>query len=145
MWYVGTDTRLWRSTDGGKRWDQTGLMFPDLYNCARLSVDPGDPLRLYLVEMGQGAVSKDGGNEWTPVLMPGGPRAEVLRVDQFVPGRIYAVDGDVLVIAEDEGATWRLGTVNGRLLDIFSHPANSSFVYALAADRDTNVRSDAVG
>ena len=113
--YIVDRGRLYRSGDGGERWEQRPT--PD-YQAMAFAVDPRDPDRLwgwFALSLGNGRRglyrSSDGGRRWEqipPALLPASS-LDRLIIPRRAPDTIYATSllrG--VVVSVDRGASWRL-------------------------------------
>jgi photosystem II stability/assembly factor-like uncharacterized protein len=115
---AATTSGVAASTDGGKSWSIQSLTG---FNVQAVTVDPAQPLRVYIGTSGAGAFrSDDGGQTWTPVAT-GFPSMVVYSIDvnpgnpdDVVAGGItLAADGSgsgnggALVRTTDGGQTWQ--------------------------------------
>ena len=152
IWYASTRKALWRSIDGGNTWTRTGLMFGGRYNAATILVDARDSQTVYTADQGELLVSRDGGSTWTPIPLPiqdaplrtrelsFGPFVirlpqrlvlGTLSVDPVLPGRIIGGAAEILLLSEDEGATWREISLDGDIEGTWSHSADAASIYAI--------------
>jgi photosystem II stability/assembly factor-like uncharacterized protein len=116
------DGALYRSTDGAEHW--TRMALPAGTNGPNaVTVDPGDPRRLYLAAWGVATpggdtgggifLSTDAGASWTNVL-PQSQHVYDVSIDPRDPSILYASGFDQAAFrSADRGATWtRLGGFN---------------------------------
>ena len=106
--YAGTESALYRSTDGASSW--TKMAGLPAGSVTRVLVDPEHSERLYALVEGQGIYrSEDQGDTWQRVAA-GLPEAASTTVafDARTPSRLYAgiADQGVFVTA-DRGETWK--------------------------------------
>lgn len=142
--YVGTgdtdagDTYaigVMKSTDGGTTWANVGSVSAN--EISDILVDPSNSNVVYAATNAGLLKSTNGGNSFTNIL------SGSIRDIEFKPGTpstIYAVDPDDFFVSTNSGATWN-NTTNGLpnaagRLAIAVTPANSSYVYLLAAKTD---------
>ena len=128
----GVDAQaLWRSADGGDRWERSGLMHGE--RVQRIFVDAEDPLTVYINLTGTPpvAISRDGGGTWSHLDAP----APLLAVDPGQPGRLFATaDPEVSAAPElwrssDFGASWTPTGVHAASF-VQIHPQRQELVYA---------------
>jgi hypothetical protein len=141
--YAGTDhpydgsnpQRVYKSTDAGVTWRQTGLDAAGL-SIGVIAVDPDDASRVGAVSRGILSYfqSVDGGNSWTTVT-PGADSGcggiNTIRYEKSGSGILLGVTNGVCR-STDGGATWtRHGVVTlGSVYDLLVDPVDSSIVYA---------------
>lgn len=131
--YAVTESGLFVSDDGGRRWDRRGLSPAASADILAMAVDPRDEHRLYAAGRSGLWRSPDGGASWNllspPVLTRSGIRA--IAVAPTVPETIYVgTDQDGIFRSPDSGATWV--------------PANQGLPEALGGGRPALIRSLAV-
>jgi photosystem II stability/assembly factor-like uncharacterized protein len=92
--YVGTTNGFFRSTDGGRSWEQRGGGMRMLVTVSALAINPLNPDELYLGDSSQGGFfhSRDRGKNWEPLDISALPswRLWSLVADPFDSSRIYA-------------------------------------------------------
>jgi len=133
VYYAASQTALWRSEDAGATWTRTGLMLNGFFVDIELSVDPRNPFTVYLKEFGHVLVSRDGGNEWNRINLPG-PGVSLLGLDRLLSGRVYGRQGNNLFISEDQGNSWQEEELDGWVRSITTHPADLHSIYVLSKD-----------
>ncbi|HET7700182.1 MAG TPA: glycosyl hydrolase, partial [Candidatus Limnocylindria bacterium] len=89
VWVLNVDA--WRSSDGGKTFDQMSIPHGDNHD---MWIDPNDPLRIIEGNDGGAVVTFNGGETWTGVYNQ--PTAEFYHVitDEQTPYRIYGAQQD---------------------------------------------------
>jgi len=120
--YVGTDSGVFRSTDGGAEWRSVnrGLAASSI---TALAVAPSDPSRLYAAGTGTQFVSSEdlsrvfrtsnGGDTWQTLILPGsgspGPvqATHEIEIDPLNADIIYLVRTSGLLKSTDGGDTWQ--------------------------------------
>lgn len=106
------------------------------------AVDPSDPTRLYVGTAGGLGRSRDGGQTWTRVPLPG--PVSIVEINPANPSEILATDKDGLIRSTDFGTTWNplsLAPVDFLAFD----PFDSSTIYGLLGSqlvRTTNRGAD---
>lgn len=124
---------VFKSTDGGQSFQETGQQIPLAFNLLhRIVVSPANP-NLLLVASSFGIFrSLDGGASWTSVQ--GGEFLDLeLKPDE--PERVYASTRSQIFSSFDGGATWSLAftaPASGRIA-LAVTPVNSQLVYAALA------------
>jgi len=85
------NTRLWKSTDGGRTYDRIDTPHGDSHD---LWIDPADPTRMIEANDGGGTVSRDGGRSWSSIYNQ--PTAQFYHVttDGQFPYRVYGNQQD---------------------------------------------------
>ncbi len=131
--YVATETGLFASGDGGRRWDP--LRASPAGNAAILAVavDPLNEARLYAGGRGGLWQSEDGGETWKPLSSPRAVRSAIrsIAIAPTVPETLYiGTDQEGIFRSPDGGASWI--------------PASRGLPEALAGGRPAPIRSLAV-
>ncbi len=132
--YAGTTCGVFRSTDGGVRWQaaNTGLGVPAdprlLVNA--LVVDPSQRRTLYAGTMHGVYKTTDGGRHWNALR---GDSINALAIDPQRPGTVYAGTDYVVYKSIDGGQTW--GSADDGLLGfgpsvLAVDPVNTDTIYA---------------
>ena len=106
--YMAAEDGLWRSEDGGRSWERTGLMSAPRLTYTVL-IDPADPFTVYLAgslyEAGSEALrSRDGGRTWE--MLESG--VSLIGLDGQRPGRLFGKLDGRLAVSLDYGTSWRL-------------------------------------
>jgi photosystem II stability/assembly factor-like uncharacterized protein len=112
----GTGGGIFKSTDGGKSWQQLKKGLPEGIIQANLSISRSSPNRLFASVASPGVVnlyrSDDGGDSWTIATTDGRPAGRIGGGDLSVP-RIDPQDPKVIYVAStvcwkstDGGKTW---------------------------------------
>ena len=112
----GTGGGIYKSTDGGKTWQQLGGGLPAGIIQANLAIAPSSPNRLMASVAVTGAVnlyrSDDGGNSWAIITKDPRPAGRIGGGDLCVP-RFDPKNPDVVIVAStvtwkstDGGKTW---------------------------------------
>ena len=130
--YLGTNTGVFKSTNGGETWAVTGLSARSVY---ALAVDPSKPATVYAATVGlngpPGGVYKttDAGRNW---VLAGSLTAVVtcLAIDPTRPATIYGCVDSGIVRSVDGGATWPTFLAGNTPYAIAIEPGNSSRIYA---------------
>jgi photosystem II stability/assembly factor-like uncharacterized protein len=105
--FAATDSGLYKTTDGGANWAQSGS-FSNVY---AVIFDPQNPQTLYVSAAYAGIFkSTDGGGKW-PAINSGfpnasGPAAKVLAIDPLNHSLIYATGRDGIFRSTNGGANW---------------------------------------
>ena len=129
---------IWKSTDAGANWQQTGLNPSNTpYRTSEIYINPSDANMLWVATSDGIFKSTDGGDTWTN-KQSGGFRD--LKVKPSDPNIIYGTTDDKFYKSTDAGETFThitdgLPTSSGRLfIDIT--PANNNLVYMVASNTD---------
>lgn len=141
--YAATESGLFVSDDGGRRWDRRGLPPAVNADILAIAVDPRDGQRLYAGGRAGLWQSWDGGASWKalspPALIRSGIRA--IAVAPTVPETIYVgTDQEGVFRSPDAGVSWMPASLGlpealagGRPASIWSltvHPTNPDLAYA---------------
>jgi hypothetical protein len=99
------EARFLRSPDGGRSWERLAPPEP----LAGLAIDPGDARRLVALGERRGYLSRDGGDTWRPLDLPGGlvtwsPQLGAIAVD---------FEGVVRRAADPSGQWQEVGRIGG--------------------------------
>ncbi|HEV2855076.1 MAG TPA: hypothetical protein VHC97_19945 [Thermoanaerobaculia bacterium] len=140
------DSRVWKSTDGGRSWRETQWAGPTqgFLSVTSLAFDSGNPSVMYAGTNSNGIwKSADAGETWKAVFPVAGAFDSVLAlaVDPSQSGRIYAaVDRPIsddkpptgeVWRSQDAGATWRkVFSVETPVFSLAVDPGNPRNVYA---------------
>ncbi len=131
---------VWKSTDGGASWSQTGInpnnspsRMNDIY------IDPNDSNTLWVATTGGVFKTTDAGTNWTQTLAGNIKDIKVKPGDTSI---IYAVSSNTFFKSRDGGDSFTqvtdgLPSQSGRLV-IDVTPANSEVVYVLSAGLSPN-------
>lgn len=106
--YVGTRTGVYRSTDGGERWQHITQPWPEIQKVTSLWVDPERPGRLLAGTWQRAYVSEDGGDGWSGVFEGMIPDSEVFSLSA-VPGHddeMWASTCGWVYRSLDRGESW---------------------------------------
>ena len=104
--FAGTDTGVYKSTDGGETWRAVnrGLELREGNWVSALSIDPTNP-RVVFAGASTGVYkSTDGGETWGRISTR---RANALSIDPANPQVIVAAVSDGVIRSADGGETWR--------------------------------------
>ncbi|NKB72225.1 MAG: T9SS type A sorting domain-containing protein [Candidatus Latescibacteria bacterium] len=133
--YVLAENGVWRSWDGGRAWERTGLMVPShlgvftLQSNKTLLVDAADADKLYwgwAIE--ENLRSGDAGATWEDITTVD---TNLLAADLGRGGRLYAEREDGLHASDDGGRSWRdTGVPLQGFPFIWNHPAAVQTLYA---------------
>jgi photosystem II stability/assembly factor-like uncharacterized protein len=134
--YAGADGGLYKSTDGGTKWNLiTNGLGTDFIEVTKLWIDPKTPSILY-AQTGQGvAKSIDSGVKWTSLTTPS-DLFNFEAVDPEQPDNLYGYAWpDTPYISRDAGKTWsQLGNVPasalGLIYTLVVDPTESANLYA---------------
>jgi hypothetical protein len=125
---AGSTAGFFRSADGGRSWQPSGIGDREVWDVAAA---PGDPSTLYAVTEPAGLfLSRDGGASWTeiagfraapgfaewcvPVTPPRPGRARAIVLDPADPLRlVVGVEVGGVVLSEDGGRTWTMNRPGG--------------------------------
>ena len=131
---------IWKSTDAGANWQQTGLNPSNTpYRTSEIYINPSDANMLWVATSDGIFKSTDGGDTWAN-KQSGGFRD--LKVKPSDPNIIYGTTDDKFYKSTDAGETFThitdgLPTSSGRLfIDIT--PANNNLVYIVASNTDNS-------
>ena len=151
----GSDlTRVFKSTDGGASWSETGLWTN--YCVSALAIDPSAPTTLYAVSsfmgspsnMGNLSKSNDGGASWESIDrgLPFSFKCSDIILNPTAPSKVYvggegSISGGIIrgaaqngvYLSTDGGATWTArndGMTNAEVVALFVNPADPRFVCA---------------
>jgi photosystem II stability/assembly factor-like uncharacterized protein len=143
VWYVGADSGLWRSTNGGAAWEFVSAINPNGFEppgVSSIAIDPQNPARILV---GSACFSrfipcglyetKDGGITWSIVFFrPAAVFGFLPDASAVYAGLYYVPPGsDILILKSvDEGATWLSIPVAANVNAIEVDPKTPSIVYA---------------
>ena len=122
--YAASDSRLWKTTNGGQDWSHLPVLGASFSWLSGLAAAPSHAGRLYLTAWDPcdaAFVSPDGGSSWTqnaaPDLCSLSPLDSSIKVSRLDPDLLYLARGHdlpELYRSEDGGAQWtRLADVGG--------------------------------
>lgn len=97
----GGSRTTYKSTDGGATW---GRVQPDL---ELLTVDPTRPQTLYADSFGGVSRSREEGESWSPVGLPGASVVTAVAIDPSSSQTLYATDGGGVLKSTNGGERWR--------------------------------------
>jgi photosystem II stability/assembly factor-like uncharacterized protein len=100
----GTSSVVYRSTDGGQTWAQSGIIATTSAFQSTLAVDSIATNVLYWESIGGVYRSTDSGASWQPTLAS----MYSLTADPTATGVVYAADAVHIYKSSDFGATWNL-------------------------------------
>ncbi len=109
-WTAAAPPLVWRSLDGGRRWQPAAQGLPDVPLTA-WALDPTDPDRLVVASWDYVAVSEDGGLSWQTSRLESGNR-QAIAIAAADPQTIY-LGGRPALRSLDGGDTWRAIPVRG--------------------------------
>jgi photosystem II stability/assembly factor-like uncharacterized protein len=132
--YAGTDSGIYRSSDGGVTWQQSSASV-FAYGVA---IDPLNSSIVYAAATGWSIPSSvlyrstDAGQTWTTVTVSA-PSADLLAIDAVSTNVIYlgSQAGGGLYKSTDKGLTWN-PTALGQVYGVTADPTLSGVVYASA-------------
>jgi len=132
--YYGNGLGIWKSTDGGATWFQSGNGMGNLL-VVEILMDPIDPQILIAATKNGIWKSYDGGANWQ-VKNPGGEYTDMKFKAVTGTSVIYAVNHTEFWKSDDTGETWNQialplpsnGTANGIRISVT--PADTNVVYA---------------
>ncbi len=136
--YDTSSAGVFKSSDGGETWNQTGLN-PDNTPSSMndIYIHPNDVNILYVATNNGLYKSEDKGDNWTRIL---NGNIRDLKLKPGDPNTIYAVTSDKFHKSVDGGSSFvqinaGLPEISGRLV-IDITPANSNYLYLLSAATD---------
>ena len=164
-----TGDGVYKSTDGGKTWENIGLK--DTHVISRIAVDPKDPDLVYVAALGHVFAgnkerglyrSKDGGKTWQKILYVDDKTGAIdISIDENNPRVLYAAfwqsyrtpwimssggSGSGLYKSTDGGDTWtnishNPGMPKGIMgkIGVSVSPVNSNRIYALIENKNGGV------
>ena len=106
--YCGTETGFVnKSTDKGLSWFQVGTNYPFGGGVTAVAIHPGNSDIVYVSAGKQIHKTSDGGNNWSPLLLPqqnfGASR---MRINPENPNILAAAADDGMFISTDAGTSW---------------------------------------
>lgn len=135
--YIGSHAGLFRSTDSGVTWGQTGFLLPSV---SSVVFDPTTPSTLYLAYSGFSSAvykSEDGGLRWARASQ-GLPSAFFLdlAIDPANTATLYVGHSRGISKSTDRAANWLASDsglpINARVSAVAIDPLSSSTLYAVA-------------
>lgn len=139
--YVGTETGLYSSLDGGRSWVAAAAL--NGLRVSAVEIDPSNPARLFAAAGDGIFVSSDAGTTWQ--LLPGSPVAvRQILVDPAEPNRIYAA-GTRVHFSRDGGLQWTTPSASPAdtgTIDLAIDPREPLVMYA-GSTAGTYVSTDA--
>jgi hypothetical protein len=138
--YLRTSTGVYKSTDGGNTWVQTGQLSANAFTGFRLVQDPDESNTLLAATNAGIYRTTNGGSTWTQVRT--GTFYDV-RYDPNSADRVYASGNGQVLYSTNSGLNWTPATFNvsiagaGRLT-LAVTPNNAAYVYALAGNATGN-------
>ena len=128
--FAGTGGGIYKSSDGGERWDFKGLVSSDVWS---LAIDPGDSQILYAGAGGGVFKSIDGGMNWT-ASSTGLTSSHVwsLGITPSNSQILYASTWGGVFKSIDGGASWNTvsnGLPNNGVCSLINDPGNSQTLY----------------
>jgi DNA-binding beta-propeller fold protein YncE len=135
--YAGTDGGIFKSTDGGTTWTDTGLTNPydpDGPRVHTLAIDPQTPDTLY-AGIGSGVFkSTNGGANWTTINTGlTNTYVHALAIDPQAPDTLYAGIGSGVFKSTNGGTNWfaiNTGLTNTRIQFLAIDPQTPRILYA---------------
>ncbi len=145
--FAGTKDGVFRSTDGGRSWSQTGIAGREIWDIVPA---PGDPETIFAGAQPAGLFrSTDGGRSWreiesfakipgaerwcVPVTPPQGGRARTITLDAKNPERWWVgVEVGGVARTEDGGKSWTVSLPNNNpdIHVMVSRPSQPDTVFA---------------
>ena len=143
--YAATDTKNYRSTDGGRTWtpSMTGLG-TNIFTTA-IVVDPSTPSRVYLAATNSSSngvfKSTDGGQSWNPASNGlGFSGVNSLVIDPITPATLYATTGSALFKSIDNAGSWnKIGPSSFGASRLVIDPATPTTLYAALSISNSGV------
>lgn len=103
-WSAASPPPIWRSLDGGRRWQPAGQGLPDVPLTA-WAIDPNDPDRLFVTSWDYVGRSADGGLSWQTTRLEVSSR-RAIAVASADPNTVY-LGGRPALRSTDGGLTWQ--------------------------------------
>jgi photosystem II stability/assembly factor-like uncharacterized protein len=100
--YAATPNGVFRSSDGARTWQQSGLAGEYI---SRILARPGAAVVLAITASESLYASRDAGQTWTRI--PGLPSVRTAAIDPWHPTTIYAGAGDAIWKSTDSGETFQ--------------------------------------
>jgi hypothetical protein len=134
--YAGTNGDVFKSTNGGEEWVNSGpiVVAPYRFNC--LAIDPLNPQTIYAGTNGGAVYSWNGGGGWVWLTGLGPLYIYSLAIDPLNPQTIYAgtwANGSLYGVFESTngGANWvNSGLPENNILSLAIDPLNPQTIYA---------------
>jgi len=125
--YAGTDLGIYRSTNGGARWD-----FLDVGPIGTVSDLAPSPAGVVFAATSSGAFrSANHGESWEPIWPPGpGEAVRRIAVSPARPTDVYLTAPSGLYVSFDGGETWTQGNLTLSPIAVAVDPTRPSIVYA---------------
>lgn len=132
LWVLNVN--LWKSTDGGEKFQQVAVPHGDNHD---LWIDPADPLRMIEGNDGGATITFNGGKSWSTILNQ--PTAQIYHVaaDHGFPYRIYGAQQDNTTICVPSRSDYGRITIEewetvggGEDGYVVPHPTDPNIVYA---------------
>jgi photosystem II stability/assembly factor-like uncharacterized protein len=131
--YAGTDSGVYRTQDGGGRWEAASMGLPPNQAVHTVLCHPRDPRLVYAATTTGVFKSMSGGDRWS-LAMDGvtgaGPIESLAMVSQR-PGSLLLSYGGQLYKSSDGAATWSLASMQSGIGRLFPDPREPDLVYAL--------------
>lgn len=134
--YIATDSRIYKSTDGGQSFQEItsniGLNFENIKTIAINSVNTNI---VYVVTLWGGILKTiDGGINWSQIM--DNDSITSLVIDPSTPSTIYAGSNQGIYKTSDSGESWGMvntGLLNQEVRQLDINPNNPSILYAATA------------
>lgn len=106
IYFVSRSNGIFRTTDGGERWESTTL---NTGGYAALAIDPDNTSIMYAAQGGTVLKTVDGMKTWSTIYLETRPKQSVngLAINPEQPNIIYATTQNSILKSEDFGTTWR--------------------------------------
>jgi photosystem II stability/assembly factor-like uncharacterized protein len=140
--YAPDGTKMYRSQDHGRTWEQAGA-FPLPHSLTHaLAVHPTDSRIVYVSLFGEAImVSQDSGAKWAPVSANPAIRETIdVAIDRTNPLRLWAGTVSGVYRSDNAGADWTQ-TLDAFTLRVEIDPVNSQLVYAMPDPAGTVMRT----
>ncbi len=129
--YLGTrGNGLYRTDDGGERWQITGKTSGAI---TALAIDPVTPEIIYTGNGGHIEKTSDSGQTWERVYIETRTNISItsIVIDRSQPSHLLAGNtGGVILESDDYGTTWNIITSLMGSVIIYSHPTDASVYFA---------------
>jgi photosystem II stability/assembly factor-like uncharacterized protein len=141
--YLGTlGNGIYRSEDGGERWQITGRQSGSV---SAIAIDPSTPEILYANNGGNIEKTVDGGLTWSTVYTEtrAGIAITTILIDQHSPRHLFASNSrGVILESFDYGQTWEINHVfRSGIQRLVAHPSKKGVLFVLHAPKGLE-RSD---